>query len=375
VTIRGKVTLWYSVVLLVSFMLAGGGMFYELVYERDVAQKKRQQQEPMEEEVGEVLLFYILPALIVTVLGGWWLLRGSLRPLQELTLAAERINAENLQEALPRSFNGDEVDRLSEILNATNNRLFVAMNEIYEFTLHASHELKTPLTVLHSEIEISLASELPGAQRRSLENQLGEIHRLTRIVESLTLLARANSGQMRFTEEKVAFHEVVREIADDAIILGSQKRIQVELKQLDEGWVTGDRDRLRQMLLNLAENACKYNEPGGSIIFSLRREPKWLIFEIANTGKGISPEEIPNVFNKFYRGLPHRDADSSGLGLGLCIAKSIVNGHHGEIAFDVSRPCWTTVRVALPLNQELSIPAPNHGVHAQAIPETPANPA
>jgi signal transduction histidine kinase len=336
-------------VLLVAFLLAGGGMYYELVYERQAAQKKKQQLDPMEEEVGEVLLGYLLPALVVSVVGGSWLLRRSLKPLDQLTQAAERIHAGNLREALPRTFNGDEVDRLSEVLNAMNQRVSAAMTEIHEFTLHASHELKTPLAVLHTEIETALAKTNSSDQRELLGNQLEEIQRLARIVEGLGLLARSNSGQMNYAHEPVAFHEVVQDTAEDATILGRSRGIVVELKALDESWVNGDRDRLRQMLLNLVDNAIKYNSEGGMVVIALRARAESIELEISNTGHGVEAKDLPHIFKKFYRAAGNSQAgDPGGIGLGLSIVQAIAQAHAGEVAFDSGGGSWTTVRVRVP---------------------------
>ncbi len=348
-TIRGRVTLWYSVLLFISFVLVGSGMYFELIYERNVHIQKHKQQEPLEEELGEILGFYVLPVMALSALGGWLLLRRSFAPLDQLTRAAERLNAENLRDALPRTFNGDEVDRLSEVLNAKNQRLSAVMNEIHEFTLHASHELKTPLAILHSEIETALARwQLSPEQRERLGSQLDEIQRLTRIVEALGLLARSNSGDVTFARDPLAFHEIVRDIAEDAVVLARPKEVSVTIEKLDEGWVLGDRNRLRQMLLNLAENASKYNKPGGVITIALRNDGPSLTLELANTGDGIPKEVLPNVFKKFYRGNSSSSADPGGAGLGLSIAQAIAKAHHGEINIESSPKGWTIARLSLP---------------------------
>lgn len=347
-TIRNRVTLWYAAVLLISSALLAGGMYYEFVYEPKTETAKRAKEDPASEEVGEVLLYYVLPGMVVTIAGGWWLLRRSLKPLNDLTLAAERINAENVREALPRTLNGDEVDRLSEVLNAMNQRLSAAMVEVHEFTLHASHELKTPLTILHSETENAL--QKPGLSeddRNHLESQLDEIQRLTRIVEGLALLARSNSGQLKFEEEPVPLHDIVRDIADDTISLARPNSVTVQIRRMDVGWVLGDRHRLRQMLLNVADNASKYNKPGGVIAISVITARSSIAVEVANTGEGILKDDLPNVFKKFYRGRQNSPV-SAGLGLGLSIAESITKAHHGTIEIASSAPDWTTVRITLP---------------------------
>ncbi len=348
-TIRGRVTLWYAVVLFLVLLLTVGGVYYELAYEPRHLPARDEKQDPLEVEVGEVFIFFIVPGILVTVIGGWWLLRRSLVPLDALTRAAERIDAENLREPLPRSGNGDEVDRLSQVLNAMNQRISEAMREIHEFTLHASHELKTPLTILHSEIETAMGSgAATPAQRESMASQLDEIQRLTRIVEALGLLARANSGQMPLAQEPVALHEIVKDTAEDAIILGRARRLVVEAPSIEPAWVLGDRHRLRQILLNLAENACKYNKENGAIRLSLRVAETRVLFEIANTGPGIPPEELPHLFKRFYRGTGRHAVDPGGVGLGLSIAQSIAKAHRGEISVQSTPGGWTTVRVDLP---------------------------
>ena len=344
-TIGAKVTLWYCLVMVVSAFLIWGGMYFELVYERNATLTARKPEEPRGEEVGEIFLFFWLPAMITTVVGGWWLLRRSLKPLDQLTMAAKRINAENLREPLPRTGNGDEVDGLSEVLNAMNQRISITMHEMHEFMLHASHELKTPLTILHSEIETALTNASPE-QRDSFASQLDEIQRLTRIVEGLSLVARTNSGQTQLAQDLVSFHDIVQEMAEDAAILARPRQISVRAEPADPAWVTGDRHRIRQMLLNLVDNATKYNEAGGSIQISSRSNGGQVVFEIANTGAGIGAEELQNVFKKFYRG--RQLSDRSGFGLGLTIAKAIAKAHRGDIAIDNSKPGWTIARVTLP---------------------------
>lgn len=347
-TIRNRVTLWYASVLFVALILIAGGMYFELVYERQETQRRGRPIEPMEEELGEVILYFIVPAMLAAVAGGWWLLRRSLAPLDNLAAAAERIQMENMREPLPRTGNGDEVDRLTQVLNAMNGRILEALNEINEFTLHASHELKTPLAILHSEIETSLVSSDPS-KRESLASQLDEIQRLTRIVEGLGLVARANSGQMVLSKEPVAIHEILHEIADDAVILAQPRKVSVSVGNVDPATISGDRHRLRQMLLNLVDNASKYNQSGGLVTITSKTSPDRVTLEISNTGDGIQPEEAAHIFKKFQRS-KHGSVNSDGVGLGLTIAQSIAKAHNGEITVDLSRAGWTTFRIVLPIS-------------------------
>src|SRR5213075_2319132 len=157
------------------------------------------------------------PALVVAIGGGWWMMRKALQPIAELTAAAERTNEHHLSETLPRSGNRDELDRMTEVFNAMSQRLSAAFQRVREFTLHASHELKTPLTVMHGELETWLGEKnLPGETREHLERLLDETQRLARIVDGLTLLTKADAGLVPLAREPVRLDDLVREAYADA---------------------------------------------------------------------------------------------------------------------------------------------------------------
>jgi signal transduction histidine kinase len=303
------------------------------------------------EDITQIIFFYGGTAVAVGLLGGWWLTRRAFAPVTRLTQAAEKINEGNLGENLPRTGNGDELDRLTEVFNAMTARLDGAFQRIREFTLHASHELKTPLTILHSELETELGRDnLPPEQREKLAGQLDEIQRLTKIVDGLTLLTKADAGQVALNLETVALDEIVRDIFEDAQMLAKPLDIRVELAGCPHIAVRGDRHRLRQLLLNLADNAVKYNQPRGRITMELRREGGCARIVMANTGAGIPPEKLTRVFDRFFRGDASHSPSVEGCGLGLSIAKWIVSAHGGAIEI-ASAPdtLLTTVTVNLPL--------------------------
>ena len=280
--------------------------------------------------------------------GGWWLMRKALSPVAALTQAAERINERNLSEQLPRTGNGDELDRLTEVFNGMTARLNDSFTRIREFTLHASHELKTPLTVLCGETETALRDEsLTPAERERCASQLDELRRLTRIVDGLTLLAKADAGQITLAMEPVRLDELVRDNFADAQILAEPQGVRVELAACEEITVRGDRHRLRQLLLNLADNAVKYNQPQGQVTMALRRAGDSAEFTIANTGPGIPPESLPRVFDRFFRGDPAHSSAVDGCGLGLSIAQWIAQAHGGaiDIASELGKLTRVTVRL------------------------------
>jgi len=282
------------------------------------------------------------------LLGGWWLTRRALAPVARLTAAVEKIHEHNLREPLPRGGSGDELDRLTEVFNSMTARLDGSFNRIREFTLHASHELKTPLAILCGETETALRDEsLSPSEYERAASQLDELRRLTRIVDGLTLLAKADAGQITLAREPVRWDELIRDNFADALILAEPHAIRVELSARETLTVLGDRHRLRQLLLNLTDNAVKYNRPQGQILMVLRRVGDTAEFSISNTGPGIPPEQLPRVFDRFYRGDAAHGSQVEGCGLGLSIAQWIVHAHHGTILIESPDTELTTVRVRL----------------------------
>ena len=347
-TIRTRLTLWNAAVLLVSISLItvlSLGELHEHHNSRTPGSRRGL------EEIIEIALGISVPAAIISVGGGWWLMRKALEPVAALTLAAERRNEDNLAEQIPRLGNGDELDRLIEVLNAMNTRLNNSFTRIREFTLHASHELKTPLTILCGETEIELRDEtLTPQQRERAASHLDELRRLSRIVDALTLLTKADAGLIRLSFSTVRLDELVRDVFADAQILAETPGISVELGACEPLNVRGDAHRLRQLLLNLVDNAVKYNHRGGRIFIALQRADECAEFTITNSGPGIPSEVLPRVFDRFFRGDPSHSSIVEGCGLGLSIAKWIASAHHGSIDITSRPQRGTTVTVRLPIS-------------------------
>lgn len=348
-TIRTRLTLWYSGMLLVSLLLMSGVLYYELDYER--RQVPPEQREHAPKQMADILFMYGAPTLALLLVGGRFLMRRTLAPVAAVTEAAERVHAGNLSERLPQTRSGDELDRLAGVLNAMLARLDGSFSRIREFTLHASHELKTPLTVMRGDLE-QLLDRTPCTpeQREILAGHLDEIQRLAHIVDNLGLLAKADAGLVALDQETVRLDELVLEAADDATVLGSRLDLRVELRECRPILVSADRHRLRQMLLNLVDNAVKYNEPNGGVTLSLKRCEDRAQITVANTGPGIPPEQLPRVFERFYRGDLARRIRADGSGLGLSIAQWIVQAHGGTIQIQSQPGALTTVTVKLPNN-------------------------
>jgi signal transduction histidine kinase len=352
VKIRTRLNLWYSVVLCgVAAAMIVAAAYHELVIEKHHHQHGVKSETQLNnEDLLDILTWTVVPAVVLGLAGGWWLTRRTLAPVVELTEAVEKIHEKNLGEKIPRSGNGDELDRLTEVFNDMTTRLNDSFNRIREFTLHASHELKTPLTVLCGETETALRDEtISSAERERAASQLDELRRLARIVDGLTLLAKADAGQVDLQLEPIRLDELVRDNFADLQILAEPHGIKVELANRQEISVRGDRHRLRQLLLNLADNAVKYNQPQGRVTMNLRRSGETAEFTIANTGGGIPPEILLRVFDRFFRGDPAHGSTIDGCGLGLSIAQWIVSAHGGKIQIASELSKLTIVTVQIPV--------------------------
>jgi signal transduction histidine kinase len=354
-TIRTRLALWYAVIFSLSLLVIGFAMYSELVVEQR-AKIASHESSGVDDDAGldivQIVLFYGGTAAAVGLLGGWWLTRRALAPVTALTNAVEKIHEKNLGEKIPRTNNGDELDRLTEVFNGMTARLGDSFSRVREFTLHASHELKTPLTVLRGELETDLRdASLPQTERERFLSQLDEIQRLTKIVDGLSLLTKADAGQVALNLETVRLDELVHDNFADAQILAEPNKIKVELETCEEISVRGDRHRLRQLLLNLADNAVKYNQPQGHVTMSLRRADRFAEFKIANTGAGIPADKLPRVFDRFFRGDPAHSAEVDGCGLGLSIAQWIVSAHGGKIQIASGPSKQTIVAVQLPIEK------------------------
>jgi signal transduction histidine kinase len=355
--IRTRLTLSYAAILIALLAVIGVDVYLEM----DEQMQHAHRHHPWEhafDETSEVILWVGLPSVTLGLLGGWWITRKALTPITALTEAVEKVHDGNLGEQIKRTGNGDELDRLTEVFNTMTARLDGSFQRVREFTLHASHELKTPLTIMRGEVETALHDEnLATSHKEWLLGQIDEIERLAKIVDGLTLLTKADAGQVKLNFETVQFDDLVRENVADTKILAQPQSIQVNLAACEPVSISGDRHRLRQLLLNLTDNAVKYNHVGGSVTVSLKGTHHSAELRIENTGTGIPPELQPRVFERFFRGDSSHSSAIEGCGLGLSIAQWITTAHNGTIQF-VSEPGkLTVVTVSIPAVGEHSLRA------------------
>ncbi len=348
-TIRSRLTFWYAGVLFASLILFSALLYHE--WHTDPSAPPPAEvvaEEGTLSDLAEDLCISAIPAALLGLGGGWWLMRRALAPVAALTAAAERVNDGSLRTQLPRTGSGDELDRLTEVFNQMTARLADSFQRIREFTLRASHELKTPLTVMRGGLETTLREQsLSAEQRENLLGEIDEIDRLAKIVDGLTLLTKADAGLIALNDEPVALDDLVRDAAGDGEILAQPHGIHISIAQCDTATVRGDQHRLRQVLLNLTDNAVKYNEPGGTVTLALRRNGDTAELAIANTGPGIPPDQHARLFEPFFRGDTAHVIEGSGLGLTIC--RWIVTAHRGTIQIASEPEKMTTATVRLPL--------------------------
>jgi heavy metal sensor kinase len=294
----------------------------------------------------------VLPlALLCAGGGGWLLARRALRPVDRMTEAARRISAEHLDERLETTGSDDELDRLAATLNEMLGRLDAAFRQVRQFSADASHELQTPLTILRGELEVALrAPRSPDEYQRVLASALEESDRIARLVEGLLLLSRADAGVLRMDRQLVDLGKLVAEVSESVQVLAEAHGVAIECKPVVPITVQGDRAHLRRLLLNLIDNGIKYTPAGGRVTLTLQADGEWSSLRVADTGIGITREELEQIFQRFYRAPAAVDRGNEGSGLGLCIARSIAEAHGGRIQVESMPRQGSVFTVLLPLH-------------------------
>lgn len=282
--------------------------------------------------------------------GGFLLVRRALRPVEEITRSAEQITSHNLNERLSVPPTGDEFEHLSHTLNRMITRLDEAFQYNRRFLADASHELRTPLTVLRGELE-SLVNDahLPPEIRERLGSTLEEAERLAQIVEALFAIARLDAGEAQAESTRFDLAQLVASTADQMLLLAEDKKISVTTIGTAETLVIGDRARIKQVIVNLLDNAIKYTPEGGAISLRVSATEAHAVLEIEDTGIGIPEVALPHIFERFYRVDKARSRELGGAGLGLSIVKSICTAHDGNVSASSSPGKGSKFKLELPL--------------------------
>jgi heavy metal sensor kinase len=318
---------------------------------------------PMDEVQSDLrkwltFLALMLPVTALLALGGGYILvKRALLPVDRIAASAERITSSNLSDRLPVTDTGDELERLSLALNHMIERIEGSFQQTQRFAADASHELRTPLTILRGELE-SMAQDPQLAP--DLREQVGSAHeevlRLANIVEGLFAISRLDAGEAANEWVPFDLSQLVCSTADQMGLLAEDKNITVTCDATLGVWAEGDRSRIKQVVVNLLDNAIKYTPGGGAVTLTVKGQDGKAIFEVADNGIGIPPAALPKVFDRFYRVDSARSRAQGGAGLGLSIVKSICTAHHGRAEVSSNPGQGSRFRVELPL---ISSPAVN----------------
>ncbi len=296
------------------------------------------------------LLFLTPIGVLLAAAVGWEMSRRALRPMRTLANAARQIDIEQLQQRLPTRGTNDEVDEVAHAFNETLARLENSVGQMQQFTASISHELRTPLTALRGEAEIALLeARSVDEYKHVLASQLEEFDKLSHMINQLLVLASAEAGEIQWTDQRVDLSALTASLADQLDPVATNKKITLETDVPPNINIRGDASWIERVILNLLDNAIKFTPEGGRVKISVTAEAGQVILRVQDNGIGIPPESLPHIFDRFYRAEPSRSKQIEGVGLGLALARWIVEKHRGRILAESQPGQGTTLTVILPL--------------------------
>lgn len=291
---------------------------------------------------------------ILAILGGaiaGWLMAGrALTPLISVAQAASELKGTNLQVRIPLRGAGDELDRLIGSFNAMTERLAKSFEQIRQFSTDVSHELRTPLTGIRGQLEVAMfTASSPEQYREAILNALQDVEQLSNIVRALLLLSQAESGQLALQRQELDLTPLVRDLIEQFEFAAEDQKLKLQCELSAEGCiVNADRVQIGRLITNLVSNAIKYTPSGGCVKVGIRREGGFVQFIVSDTGVGIPAEDLPHIFDRFYRVRKMNTKGVQGLGLGLSFVSWIVEVHGGKIDVVSEEGQGTTFTVSLP---------------------------
>jgi heavy metal sensor kinase len=318
-----------------------------LTYVVQVATHTRFVRKSMSHFKGNLLTAFPI-LLVLGSLGGWVLARRSLSPIGYIASKAERITSNSLNERLATRGTDDEMDYLIRTINEMIARLEGSFKRIAEFTADASHELKTPICALRGEAEVLLSrGRTPEEYQEGLSHFIERFDHLNRMINDLILLSKSDLSKIDLNKTSLRLDVLVQDICNFFKILAEQKGIDLQVGQVQEVTIMGDRIRLQQLFTNLIDNAIKYTSDG-SIRITVEKAGENAVVRVKDTGIGIPHEEQEKIFKRFYRVDKSRSKEGGGVGLGLSIAEWIVHAHQGKIEVNSELNRGSTFTVYLP---------------------------
>ena len=295
------------------------------------------------------LLLVLTPlSLLLAAAGAWWLSGLALAPLTRAAFAARDIDIATLGRRLPTRGVKDELEDVTLAFNETLGRLERSIGEMRQFSTALAHELRTPLAALRGEIELALRATRDVDLQQSLASQIEDIDRLTRLIEHVLTLARAESGQIPLSFGAVDLGELANSLVETLEPVANARTIALRCEPAPVVVALGDAGWLERLVLNLIDNAMKFTREGGCVIVRVSRHGERACLEVADTGIGMTPDVAAHVFERFYQADPSRSSPSGGAGLGLSLVKWIVDRHHGTVSVESTPEKGSIFRVALP---------------------------
>ncbi len=288
--------------------------------------------------------------LLFGLAGGWWLATRAIRPIEDISATATKIAAGDLSQRISTTDTENELGRLAGVLNSTFARLEAAFAHQARFTSDASHELRTPVSVILTQTQGALSRERTSAEyRAALEACQRAAQRMRKLTESLLELARLDAGQEPFKRQPFEVSRVIAEAVELVRPLATERgvRISCELPGIS---CLGDPDRIGQVVTNLLTNAIQFNRPGGEVRVSARAENGAAALAVSDTGEGIPAEDLPHIFERFYRADKARSGAQGRNGLGLAISKAIADAQGGTIEVTSQAGVGSTFTLKLPLS-------------------------
>lgn len=287
--------------------------------------------------------------LLVSVFGGHLILKKALVPVKSVVQTARKISTEDLSLRIESKNRKDEIGELITTFNQMISRLEGSVAQIKQFSSDASHDLKTPLTVIRGEIDIALRKERVSKEYiKTLTTVREESQKLERVIDNLLFLSRIDDREYRFSFQKVQLDEIVLNMFENAQLLAAKKNIICVIKKMDSVFINGDPILLNRLIMNLLDNAVKYTPARGRVEVSLEKNQKTVRLTIQDTGIGMPGESLPFIFDRFYRVDPSRSQRSEGSGLGLSIVKKIAEIHQAHINIHSELNRGTIVQVLFP---------------------------
>lgn len=331
---------------LYSTMLVNNSTIFGIV---QVGQPLASVNQRMQDIIFLLLLFTPI-VLMLSACGSYWLAGRAFRPMHRLTNIAHEIGAKDLHQRVPVPLAHDEVRELALIFNQMIGRLEYAFEQQRRFVADASHELRTPVSVLRSITDVALSqSSTPEEYVIVLKEINAESERLGKLINELLVLARADEGLVHFDHDAVQLDLLTSDVVDSMEALAAERKISLKVGELQTATILGDAARLIQVIMSLVDNALTYTNVGGSVTLSVKTTKTHALLAVCDTGIGIASKDQLHIFERFYRADPARSRAASGSGLGLSIVSWVVHAHDGTVSVESKPGQGSTFTVTLPL--------------------------